>query len=167
MIGVSLFVFRAGVMCFELTLGVWRMVLYCNILYYYITYIYIYIYLFIYSTSSNLSPPYLIHSQSIKRILSPISNLFHPSIILSSTFILYVSVFIVRYLYLPLIIHQPLITKTDPACFIGVDGWGVMCLIVYELGSSLCWWKVIDVSCWWMVIGVFCSGFWACERIVD
>ena len=103
---------------------------------YYILYIILYytLYLILYSSfSSFLSPQLLSQSISSSLILYSSSSSYSslPSPLPSPTFKVYVSVFIVGYLYLldvyvlsssqshPLsIFHR----DSDPACFIGVDG---------------------------------------------
>ena len=127
-----------------LTLGV---IYYYYILYYIYIRIHILIYLFFFSSylilyssfPSNLSSnTLLLFPSSIIPFLHtplsfyhlqfhfppPFSFILHslssiPILLSSSQFILYVSVFIVRYLYLLIL---PPIPKFDPACFIGVDG---------------------------------------------
>ena len=83
--------------------------------------LFFFLFLFPSSHSSILPLPLLFFPSPTTHSFYPL--LFFPLIIpfltpLSSSFILYVSVFIVGYLYL--LIFQS--SKTDPACFIGVDG---------------------------------------------
>ena len=118
-------------------LSVWRMVLYYYIIIYY-TYTHIIIsYLILYSSFLLLIPnppfpvfPNLLSFPSLIQIYHLLSHasrsLNHPSIVLPFSPILQSHSWIIRSLhsfYLSFIFWC-----FDPACFIGVDGWGVMCL---------------------------------------
>jgi hypothetical protein len=103
-VGILLmFMFRAGVMC--LTYGL------INIHIYYYTYIYLFI-LYIHIYYYILLDPDLSLTPSLLFLL-PSSPPHSPS---SS----------IKGIFINILFSQ----ITDPACFIGVDGWGVMCLII-------------------------------------
>ena len=125
------------------------------ILYYTLLFLFPIIHLF-FLLHSSFSHPYSLtiifwsisHSSSV--LLFPSQSIILPMLFLPfPIFILYVSAFGYPYLY-----YQP--NNSHPACFIGVDGWGVMCLSV-----SVLFWCFDDIpvySLFWRYLKVILSS---------
>ena len=148
------------------------LLLYYTIISYYILYIYYYIlyihilllyilYLILYSSVLFFYLPFLLFPSLFQYSSSPphshLSSISLPPLFFSSPFPTLVhpdlsvnSKYTCRHLDILIYIPQ----ESDPACFIGVDGWGVWSLSVSVYVLS--WWKLIGVLSWCDVFDVRC-----------